>query len=414
MKVGRSRRGLGQAALLLTDQVISSLSNVLMPLLIAGLATRDQFGYFVTGYAAFALAQTISRNTLSVHVSMASGSDADVRREVGLALWILVAVAPLVVVGVAAVPVLAGSRLQPLYLIFAVGAAIALAQDVLRYGAVARVRVGSVLLSDGAWLLVILAAIPARLKGWDSPTIVGALWMLGALIGLVILLPGAATFCSPRIVFDLWSEHARARSSLVMASVTSSGSVLLGSIIIARLAGPQAMAALGGAGQLMAPINLAIAFIGLGLMPLAARRGIIWSRRAFAGVALVIPAMAVGWGVLLAVLPNQLGVLLLGNSWALAETVLWPVALSTAAVAAGSAGTSLLIRLHEEGWVARLRVSQGLARLVIAAVVAATLGTAFSLATAELLLTACFALGVWLVGWSISRDMARANAQRDR
>lgn len=403
-------RRMRTSALVGLDQALSSLSNVLMPLLVAGVTSPSEFGYFLTAYSAFALLLAVSRSSLAVPISMASGSVEDVKREASVAV-VTIALAALPLLGVMlGVPLLAGAPWAPAYAFLAVGGLLALMQDNLRYAAVARDKVGLVLSSDAIWLAVICLSIPVRTATSESATAVTALWALGALVSMMVLAAWTLTPLHPRAAVQTWKSQGKARGSLVIGAVSAAASVLVANILIARLAGPSTNAALGGAGQLMAPINILIALLGLALLPAAAKRTARWSRSAFALAGGALAVGSVTWSVAMMLLPYAAGAALLGESWELARKVLPPVGVATAAVAVGAAGAAHMMRLSRESTLARMRLAQGGLRIGLTALVAIMLGTALSLAMAEVLLTVVFAAMVWRLGWSSQLEV-RARSQ---
>jgi predicted Co/Zn/Cd cation transporter (cation efflux family) len=91
----------------------------------------------------------------------------------------------------------------------------------------------------------------------------------------------------------------------------------------ATLIGAAAAGSLRGASTLLGPMNAVFSLLSLSMTPVLVRRPRAGDLRACAGIALALVAMVLTWGgALLLLLPQELGVTLLGSSWAGARSVL--------------------------------------------------------------------------------------------
>jgi hypothetical protein len=124
----------------------------------------------------------------------------------------------------------------------------------------------------------------------------------------------------------------------------------------------------------MAPVNAAVAFVGLAMLPDVFRSSPANRVRTLTRTAAVLAALSVMWGAILLVLPRAVGELLLGATWDAARSVLpWTiveyVGMSIALVAILGLQVLQRVRVIAVWWVASSLVT------AVAVVIAATVGT---------------------------------------
>jgi O-antigen/teichoic acid export membrane protein len=328
------------------DQAVSGLSNVLAVALVARAVDAADFGRFMLAYATLTVTLTLSRSLLATRISLAP-SRQEARRltaELVAAVAWLSPVLVLVVFGIAAA--VAGGRSVGIVLIVALATPLVCMQDLLRFGAVAADRPGSALASDATWLAVV--AVPVLLGLSLSPQAALGLWAAGASCGLLV---GLLT-CGVRPRLGVGLAQLRRRDaigeSVTVGAVVTSAASLLVLFVVARALGPTPAGSLRGAATAMAPVNVLLAFVTLGLAPALVRRRREDDVRFCAAVLLVLGAAAAGWGAVLLVVPDSVGTAAFGESWDGIERVLPWTVVEYLALSVGAAG-ALGLKVRQRG-----------------------------------------------------------------
>jgi O-antigen/teichoic acid export membrane protein len=301
------------------DQVLSNASNALAVVLVGRASSADDFGRFALGYAVLTVVIGLNRAYLGNRISL-SRSESQAHAVTATAAGGILAVAPAVMLVVWAVSRISGGS-GTLVLFVALAAPIVCLQDLLRFGAVSAGRPRAALLSDGIWTACLV--LPLVLSVHLSPVEAVGTWALGAVAATVAALGSLGV--RPRIGEGwraLWQPDPVGRS-LVAGRLLTSCASLFAISASAALIGAAAAGSLRGASTLLGPMNAIFSLLQLSLTPMLIRRPRSGDLRACAGIALGLLAMVLTWGgALLFLLPPELGVKLLGSSWAGARSVL--------------------------------------------------------------------------------------------
>ena len=323
MRAGSGRSPRVRSAITLSDQALSSASNVLLLVLVAGTSPVDQFGIFAITYGVLAFALATSRAAIGVPVSTDRPGLAPAaarlveRRATAVALVLgaaVVLVAGPVLLAVDAVPVSS--------LLLALATPLVVVQDTWRITAIVDRRPERALLSDGVWLLVVLGLVVARLAGVaEDATGIVLWWMLGGVLALGAL----ARADSSRL--PTWAGlgavvRERRRWELAADAAVLALTPVLVAAGVAALASIEVTAGVRGSGLLFSPVNVLLAGVqtaalaeSAGMEPAAARRRLL---RLSAALAVFVAL----YGTALLLLPDRAGSSLLGPSWSSAHPIL--------------------------------------------------------------------------------------------
>lgn len=349
------------------DQALSSLTNFAVGIYIArSLATKD-FGTFSLAFATYVLALNASRG-LATDPLVVRYSGADVtswRRAVaksaGLAITVgLVVGACCVVVGL----LLAGST-RAAFLALGITLPGLLLQDSWRFAFFSAGKGGQAFGNDLVWalsLLPLLAAVAAA-------ELSGVFWLVMAWGGsatLAALVGGiqARSVPQPSKVAGWLVQHRDLGPRYLTENLSLSGASQLRLYGLGWIAGAAAVGSLRAAELLLGPLNVLIMGIGLMAVPEAARI-LRRSVRRLGPFCLLLSSLQAGvalaWGMALLLLPEGLGVRLLGLSWQPASRLLLPV---TITVAGTGFWIGALIGLRALGAASRSLRAQGVSSAV--------------------------------------------------
>lgn len=326
------------------DQVLSSTSNFVTTLVAARYLDEHAFGAFALAIVAYTMNLLIVRALCTEAILVRPGAGDDERRErasaaVGSAVWVGVALGLVYVV--------AGYFLDS----DASGALIAmgvltpglLAQDTMRYVSFAQGRPGSAVINDGFWLVSQMAVLVAlvRLDSFGPARLVFGWGLAGIAAGLLQMRIDRVV---PAIGGGFrWIRRNKDLSvRYLLDMISGQGASLLGSYVLAGVAGVSAVGSIRGAQTLFGPVNIVILGSTMVLVPegrqLAERgsRKLMTLSLAAAG-AFVAVAAIVTVGFL--AIPDSMGERLLGSTWAGARSVILPVGI--AAMAGGAVAGAL-------------------------------------------------------------------------
>ncbi|MDP9434968.1 MAG: hypothetical protein M3P93_07150 [Actinomycetota bacterium] len=379
-------------AVTLADQVLSSVSNVLAVVLVARALSSADFGRFALGYAVLTLALTLSRNYFGTRVSMAPDA-ADARRLTAELVAGMLVASPLAFLAVLVVAgLVTGLQAPGIVLVVAAATPVVLVQDLLRFGAASGGRPWVALASDGVW--VALMAAPFVLGLDLDATAALVLWLYAAVSALAVAL--AAFGERPRLsgLRELRRRETLG-ASLTLGAVATTAATLLVLMVVARVLDPAAAGSLRGASTAMGPVNVLLAFAGLGVTPVLVRRARAHDRSACLAVGGVLTLLVLAWGAVLLALPADVGTALLGDSWGGVRSVLgWTVVEYVLLAAASAALLGLKVRQRAADLV-RARLTLASATVLLGAGAALVLDRVTAVAAAVAVSTLLGAAVAW-------------------
>lgn len=330
---GRRLAVLQQGAWSLLGQAASSLSNLLVAVLVARVASPSEFGAFALVVAVYHLALRASRSAVSTPLLMFASRDdeANTRHQVtgsvgaSLLMGSILGV-PLIAAGMAFagpvghLPILLGLLLPTLLL-----------QDAIRYAFIATGRARWSAVCDGSWLaLQLLLSYAMSSLGLATVVAYTAAWAgagaIAAFGGLLVLR------VRPRLRRgrEYLAQHKRILPALLADNTVADVMVQLTPFAVAAFAGLAAAGAVRAGLVLLGVVNLVI----LGLTPLLQLEASSIHRgdpdrddRVFAIGAIIVGALSFAYGVILVFLPDRAGEALLGQTWSAASTLTLPLAI---------------------------------------------------------------------------------------
>jgi O-antigen/teichoic acid export membrane protein len=318
-------RRLGVATI---DQAIAGASNVLIAVLAARILGVESFGLFAIVFLVYLLVQGTARaltsEPLLLHPAEAEERPGDA---IGTGLVLGIGLGAIVVLG-GLVAHLWDGRLGSALIALGVFVPLLVVQDIGRYLGFATRRPDSALTLDVTWLVLQLAGVAALVVTGSH-----VLWEFilawaasGAAAGLVVFWQHRGT----RIRLSLsWLAETWSYSWRYLISYTSTqGSGLLAAVLLGAIAGAKALGAVQGALLLQRPfMTLQVAVIASGVGEIsrnATDREFV--RRMVRKLTILTTAAGVLNGVVLLLLPDQVGRAVLGATWSEAQQLLWPAA----------------------------------------------------------------------------------------
>jgi O-antigen/teichoic acid export membrane protein len=341
------RRLAGRASWNVADQIVSSGTNLVLSLLIARSLTADGFGAFAVAFTIYSFLIGASRaliaQPLVVRYTLAgaegfhraSRAAAGAATVLGMASGVMAVCAALGVGGLVGPSLATIGVLLPGLLL----------QDMWRTVFVAEGRPAAALANDVIWAVVQFAAVglflwlgqenaPAMIAGWGGAALVAA------------IVGGFQFKGHPEIVASFaWLKRQKDLLGYYAASFLSvMGANQLTLLLIAGLGDPSDVGALRAAQVVLGPLNLLGYSLSTFALPEIARRqmGGRVAIKVAVGLSGLMVLAGVLWGGLLILLPERVGVALLGDSWSTAQDVLLPTLLGVVAVGFGLGANMLL------------------------------------------------------------------------
>jgi hypothetical protein len=349
------------------DQLFSSLSNGLIVYAVAVVTPTERFGQIALLLTLLTAAIGVLRGALGTPLLlMAVRARSDIRREGSFAVTSALLVSP--IVG-GLIWTVAGSGILLPAILIVIATPIVLAEDVLRYVAIAQGRAHVAALWDGVWLAgsaALLVATWVHLPVATTAFLIGG-WTALAFLALVGLLVSVRVGLRLRQyqawISDGWQHRARygIESGLEQTMLFA---VLL---FVAVVLSPEVTAALRGASALLAPVAIASSAVPLVVIPESKRLDMpppqVW--RALARIALVVSSGSLLIGAALFFMPVTVGELFLGRTFEAAQAIV-PILAFEYAVATWIFGVIYFLRtFNRSADVLKLKVSWALAMLVM-------------------------------------------------
>lgn len=319
----------------LADQLLSSVTNVAMSILIARNVTAEGFGTFAIAFLIFSLIIGVVRALVAMPLSMRNAADEGaarrrtVRDALGASLVMgLLSSGALVI----AWPVV-GGQLGLTLAALAVSLPALMLQDTARYAFLAWARAELATLNDFVWALVqfLLSGLLIVTGHATTPALVLA-WGMGAAVALLVACVQLRAVPSARAFLPWMSKHKDITRYLLGQFAVTQGAAQGGVLLFGGLMGVANVGALRAAQTLTGPLAIVSnATMNFGI-PLVARQDRM-PRRAFSLAAMASTGMflvGVAYTLVLLLLPDHLGVAMFGDTWLGASSVLLAVAAGAA------------------------------------------------------------------------------------
>lgn len=317
------------------DQALSSLSNFALTFLVARSVTPARFGAFniafTTYLVALGLSRAIGTEPLSVRYSRVSPEEwrSGVRSASGV----------VAVIGVAgAVGCLAFASLGPEVMsgsFFALAAVLpgVLVQDCWRFAFFAAHQGSRALINDLVWAASLALLLLLLLFLGDAVSVVGVMLAWGA----AGTLAGGIGCVQVRALPDLgalrgwWRAHRDLSRRFVAEFATSNAAGELTIVGIGLVAGLPTVAALRAGLILLGPLSIVLLGLGLVAVPEGARSlaqgGPPQLMRVSIVTSMGFVVVAVLWAGLVSLVPESVGVMILGENWQPGRALLLPLTL---------------------------------------------------------------------------------------
>jgi len=307
-----------------SDQVLSSASNFLMLFAVARVSSVQEFGFTAVTFTVFTMALAVVRGSIGTPLLLKSDkTEQEIQMESGFAVGAVLisgsALAALLVILYTAQIALSST-------VLAIAIPFVMAQDVQRYGAMARSAPHLAAIWDGVWafgaaiILVLTWTKPAIM----SPFIVISGWAACGIVSFVGLSVGNK--CQPAFVgLHTWlASNWPDRLRYILEAGSGPAASLMVAAVAAALIGPQAAAALRGAGTVFGPLSVIVTAIPLAIVPELIRSArepsAAWHLMRRAAICLSLIACTLGVGG--AFLPTSVGHQLLGSTWTVVKPLL--------------------------------------------------------------------------------------------
>lgn len=402
------------ATLTAVDQMLSSASNALMVFALAQASSAAQFGVvalLVTGMSAWL---GFNRGALGTPLLLTSGM---ARRHILAeasygATW---AVSTGILAAIVFVSAGAAFGEWSVGIAFAVCIPFMLAQDVLRFAALALGRPAIALASDGIWtawmLLIFCSNAFLDLPLTAASTIY--LWGLGAVVSALILTVALRVRPASARIVEWWRTYAHARLRFGSVYALNQIGAVLVALTATVMVGSVAAAGVRGAATLFGPIAMLVSALPLVFVPYARRtaNGAVPQWRLLRTTSLITSTMTLVATAGLMFVPAGLGSMILGASWDEARLLLPYIGIECAAMCWIVAVYSFLQSEGASRTIFRLNLLQVGLQLTLCVAAALLMGTAQGIGI-SLAVSGCVSTLVGMVVVS-RRIRAAADGGRD-
>lgn len=396
------------------DQALSSATNFGMSVLAARASGAREFGALTVGFSTYLVAMGVSRalaaQPLVIRYSGAApeAHDGASRAAAGTAVSIGAAGASVL----ACASAVAGGRLGAYLLTFALLLPPLLLQDLWRYALVSSARPRSAAINDGSWLIAqaVLTVGVGVASGLTGRSVVLA-WGAGASCAAFIGVRQCRALPNVLAVRRWLRRHRDISVRLVVEFVGVLGGSQVTINVLALVAGLEAAGALRAAQVVFGPLTLLFQGVLMGAVPEAARLHRRAPHRLFRHsdvLSLLLALVAAAITVIMLVIPNAVGVAILGESWRSAHAVLLPVGFGAMAAGACVAPTAALYGMGAVDRSMRTRLIMlplAFAGGVLGAVLGGAVGAASGLAIANVAGALVYRRQLWST--VIDRDRER-------
>jgi O-antigen/teichoic acid export membrane protein len=324
-----------------TDQVVSSLSNFALSLLVARQVSAREYGAFALAFAMYGYLVMASRllvsQPLMVRFSGAPRTEfiPAARQSTGAA--VVVALAP--AAGMLLSGVIAGGVVGQTLVITALLLPGLLLQDAWRMVFFAWGRPRTAAANDTVWGVVQLALVLA-VSAAGQHSAVGYLlaWGAAAWVAAAVGVRQAGFAPTPRKAWRWLVAHWDLSRYFVSELVAINGATQLMLVLVAAIGGLAVAGTLRGAQVLTGPVTLlALSGTAFAVPELARRPWIVGGRllRVGAGISAGVVVPTAAWGAALLLVPNHLGHQLLGATWTGVDSILVPTVIGMVVSVAG-------------------------------------------------------------------------------
>lgn len=341
-------RRLGRRRLLvMSDQAISSLSNVVVAVLVARTVSPTMFGAFSVAMIGYQLSlgavrATVGEPWLSAHSTDGARAWRRAAADLAHAAFAASVVAGLVIAAVAAL--LGGASSGGLLVLAAFFPLLGL-QDALRHVAVVD-RPHLAVSSDATWLVVASVAVVSVSS--DAPAWFVLAWATGGAVGVLPLMFGLDVRWHKGSAVRWFRMHRGMASAFFGEFLTARATGHVVILALGGIAGLGAVGAVRAAQVFYGPLNTLYGGVYLALVPDGARQRGDPGRlaRMMTNATVLVAGVAGAWMLVGIFLPDRWGAALFGATWSQAGDLMLAMGL---AVLAGSLATGAFAGLRSLG-----------------------------------------------------------------
>lgn len=304
----------------LVDQGLSSATNFGGSVLAARVLSATEFGGFAVGFSLYLLVLGLSRSWSSepLVVRFAAASSGEQHTAIRDAATMSIVAGSLGGLLLAVAACVSWSSIGSVLLAVGVLLPALMLQDFCRYALILRRRSRDASLNDLLWLLILIATFVAARSHQLTAAVAVICWAAGSIVaGLAGL---AQLRCSPSTMVLRWARDQHDLSWRYSTEfLLLSGTALLLTVGLGAVSGLEDAAGFRGAQIALGPLGVLFMGATMQLTPIMARRAHTGGeilRELGRNVSLVLGSAAAAWGILLMVVPDRIGVALLGPSWA--------------------------------------------------------------------------------------------------
>jgi O-antigen/teichoic acid export membrane protein len=394
--------------IVLADQVLSSASNFLVVIAVARVAGVDAFGAFMLAFLVYQLMLGVLRAGAG-DVLLIRSADREAPRESdpGHALGFVLATAVPAAMLTGLSGALIGGQMRAPLIAIAIVLTPSLLQDCYRYVFFAASRPRAAVLIDSTWLAAQLGGFGLAAAGVlpGTTTSLVLIWGTGATLSCACGALFSRTL--PSLDVLAWVRAARHRvGGLVADFMLLTGVTYLGFALLPLVSSLSTIAALRGAQFLFNPLLAVFTSVRVVALPILAER-LREGGASYRGTALrmgaALSVLTITYSAVVLLLPESVGVQILGESWTAVQSILVPTAL---AALAGAVSYPAAEALRALGGARRLLATRAVG--ATAAVGAMLAGAAAGGASGGAIGAAIARWGA-AVGWQISLRAALAD-----
>ncbi len=323
----------------LADQMLSSVTNFLMGLLVARTVGPAEFGAFGLAYATYTLAlggsRALALEPLVVRFSAAPNDRT--KRAVAAAAGTSLVLGAIVGSASLMVAALTGGPLRSAFALLGIALPGLLVQDAWRFCFFAAGRGDRAFWNDFLWAAVMLPAAALLVSsGNASMPLLMAVWAIAGCTAAAAGLVQARVTLTPGRALDWFREQRDLSSRFFAEFVVSSGANQLSLFLIAALSSVAEVGRLRAGQVMLGPLN--ILFLGAGLVAVAETARLVAEAPAKITVAArtlsgLLTLGTATWVTVALLLPASAGEAIMRTNWAGGRALLPPLALGTIGVA---------------------------------------------------------------------------------
>lgn len=382
------------------DQAMSSASNGLIVMAVARVASVENFGTASLLFAAMATGLCVVRGAGGTPIMLAAGrgrgalhAEAGFATTAAIVFALLISATVLVSTAVADMPTLGW--------VFAIAIPLVLGFDVLRYAVISESQPQLALLWDTIWAFGSATVFAITVVNQDVLTENAVLSIWTALAGICLIGLASGSRIRPRLVGigEWWRAGFTSRIRFGTEAGLEQVTVIVVLSVASIAASTAAAAALRGASVLVSPIAILISALPLVVIPESVRDGAsvntVWSKLIRIGIGLSIVVFTVGGALCL--LPEHIGVFILGDSWPLARDVLPIILVEYIAVVWMSAAMSFVRFQGKSAQLLTARISYATGTIALCTALAFSTRSAQGVATGLAIVAAVTATSLVLM-----------------